>query len=242
MTTARSISLVDSSVERGIVDKVERDGVVYRDAEKCIVLDRELTAHHPEELTSNGKALSKKIEHELVKDVIKYGKEEVFRKMMDSKMKLKLHDLIYLACLYGQKGIVDDIIQHQQRRGEFDANKDTKYGFKPIEISALNGRNDIFRLLLKNGACINYETLKNAVVGGHLETVKIVVDSWHGTPNTEEDLQGLEMRQRQHLNVDELRNRGEDSERISEFLGLSKEFLQNRNRLSGRFYSRNSII
>ena len=27
--------------------------------------------------------LAKKIEHELVKDVIKYGKEEVFRKMMD---------------------------------------------------------------------------------------------------------------------------------------------------------------
>ena len=35
-------------------------------------------------------------------------------------MKLKLHDLIYLACLYAQKGIVEDIIQHQQRRGEFD--------------------------------------------------------------------------------------------------------------------------
>lgn len=76
------------------------------------------------------------------------------------------------------------------------ANKDTKYGFKPIEIAALNGRNDIFRLLLKvvlflsllchrthgplkscitkiflkNGAHINYETLKNAVVGGHIET------------------------------------------------------------------------
>ena len=36
-----------------------------------------------QELTSNGKALAKKIEHELVKDVIKYGKEEVFRKMMN---------------------------------------------------------------------------------------------------------------------------------------------------------------
>ena len=44
------------------------------------------------------------------------------------------------------------------------------------------------------------------------------------------------------MNVDELKNRGEDSERISELLGLSKEFLQNRNRLSGRFYSQNSII
>ena len=35
-------------------------------------------------------------------------------------MKLKLHDLIYLACLYSQKGIVEDIIEHQQRRGEFN--------------------------------------------------------------------------------------------------------------------------
>ena len=67
----------------------------------------------------------------------------------------------------------------------WQANKDTKYGFKPIEIAALNGRNEIFCLLLKvvllaqyvlvniflkNGARINYETLKNAVVGGHLET------------------------------------------------------------------------
>merc|ERR1719500_2618796 len=133
------------------------------------------------------------------------------------------------------------MIQHQlQRRGEFDANKFTKkYGFKPIEIAALNGRNEIFRLLLKNGARINYETLKNAVMGGHLETVRMVVDKWHGSPNTEEDLQGLEMRQRQHINVDELRNRGDEGEKIVEFLGLSKEFQQNRTNLSARFYSRN---
>ena len=103
MTTARSISRVDSTVETGIVNKVETDGVVYRDAEKCYVLDMvhsysylDLLNPHilwqssvssspamHQELTSNGKALTKKIEHELVKDVIKYGKEEVFRKMMD---------------------------------------------------------------------------------------------------------------------------------------------------------------
>ena len=34
-------------------------------------------------MTDNGEALTKKKEHEFVKDVIKYGKEEVFRKMMD---------------------------------------------------------------------------------------------------------------------------------------------------------------
>ena len=60
MTTARSISLVDSTVERGIVDKVERDGVVYRDAEKCYVLDRVQSSsyldlinlhHHPSPIT-----------------------------------------------------------------------------------------------------------------------------------------------------------------------------------------------
>ena len=39
MTTARSISRVDSTVEMGIVNKVERDGVVFRDSEKCYVLD-----------------------------------------------------------------------------------------------------------------------------------------------------------------------------------------------------------
>ena len=98
MTTARSISRVDSTVEMGIVNKVERDGVVYRDSEKCYVLDMVIFwfakppyslgnlrfhYHLHQELTSNGMKLAKKIEHELVKDVIKYGKEEVFRKMMD---------------------------------------------------------------------------------------------------------------------------------------------------------------
>ena len=43
-----------------------------------------------------------------------------------SKMKLKLHDLIYLACLYGQTGIVEDIIQHQQRRADFDVRKNNQ--------------------------------------------------------------------------------------------------------------------
>ena len=107
-------------------------------------------------------------------------------------------------------------------------------------------------------------------------SVKRVVDKWHGSPNTEEDLHGLEMRQRwkyfcssdtfwsvcnilsewvqneifsetmkissewsrQHMNVDELRNQGKESAQIVEFLGLSKEFHQNRNSLSTRFYSR----
>ena len=40
MTTARSISRVDSTVEMGIVNKVESDLVVYRDADKCYVLDQ----------------------------------------------------------------------------------------------------------------------------------------------------------------------------------------------------------
>ena len=76
---------------------------------------------------------TKKLEHEFVKNVIKYGKREVFKKMMKrfffkqyffifelilrfnppSNMKLKLHDLIYLACLYGQIEIVKDMIDHQ---------------------------------------------------------------------------------------------------------------------------------
>ena len=46
--------------------------------------------------------------------------------LFPSKMKLKLHDLIYLACLYGQTGIVEDIIQHQQRRTEFDVSKNNQ--------------------------------------------------------------------------------------------------------------------
>ena len=84
-------------------------------------------------------------------------------------MKLKLHDLIYLACLYGQIEIVNDMIHHQgsekfevnywRKRLKkylfpffnwyFQPNKDTKYGFKPIEIAALNGMNDIVDLLIK---------------------------------------------------------------------------------------------
>ena len=111
MTTARSISRVDSTVEMGIVNKVESDLVVYRDADKCYVLDQVraekkscsylywlnslswclnhncylklVSIYLHQELTSNGARLKTKIEHEFVKDVIKYGKEEVFKKMMD---------------------------------------------------------------------------------------------------------------------------------------------------------------
>ena len=44
MTTARSISRVDSTVEMGIVNKVESDGVVYRDdTGKCYLLDKVLS-------------------------------------------------------------------------------------------------------------------------------------------------------------------------------------------------------
>ena len=44
MTTARSISRVDSTVEMGIVNKVEMDGVVYRDPTgKCYLLDKVLS-------------------------------------------------------------------------------------------------------------------------------------------------------------------------------------------------------
>merc|ERR1711973_165193 len=155
------------------------------------------------DLTMDGRPLTKKLEHEFVKNVIKYGKREVFKKMMKSKMKLKLHDLIYLACLYGQ-----------------------------IEIAALNGMNDIVDLLIQNHAEINYETLKNAVVGGHLETVEKIVENWHLEPISDEDLMGLEIRQRQHMNVDELRVVGEEKEKkkIMEFLQDAKN--------NTRFYSR----
>jgi len=217
----------DPTVEMSIVDKVGTDGVIYRNnsTQDCYVLDKDLT--------KDGRPLTKKQEHEFVKNVIKYGKREVFKKMMKSKMKLKLHDLIYLACLYGQIEIVKDMIDHQG--SDFEPNKDTKYGFKPIEIAALNGMNDIVDLLIENHAEINYETLKNAVVGGHLETVEKLVENWHLEPISDEDLMGLEIRQRQHMNVDELRVVGEEKEKkkIMEFLQDAKN--------NTRFYSRASI-
>ena len=43
----------------------------------------QVSHHLHQELTSNGARLKTKIEHEFVKDVIKYGKEEVFKRMMD---------------------------------------------------------------------------------------------------------------------------------------------------------------
>ena len=96
----------NSVVERCIVDKVGIDGVVYEDEDRRVVLDQ-VQSHSPymailglilqrtffhqfiyQELRNNGQPLSKKnsiwkSEHEFVKDVIKYGKRNVFAKMMD---------------------------------------------------------------------------------------------------------------------------------------------------------------
>ena len=101
----------NSVVERCIVDKVGIDGVVYEDGDRRVVLDQvqsqysiyghtqthtlililQRTFFHQflyQELRNNGQPLSKKnsiwkSEHEFVKDVIKYGKRNVFAKMMD---------------------------------------------------------------------------------------------------------------------------------------------------------------
>ena len=189
MTTARSISRVDSTVEMGIVNKVEMDGVVYRDPTgKCYLLDKVLSenkssvilvfafafpsslfswsqftiaiftaiitcirscwqtmAKHWRKRKSTSlwrtwssmarrrsserwwRGLSVVSEKHAVvnseeKD-LRYFRHHLKPAFFLSNMKLKLHDLIYLACLYGQKGIVEDIIQHQQRRGEFEVSK-----------------------------------------------------------------------------------------------------------------------
>ena len=77
-------------------------------------------------------------------------------------MKLKLSDLLYLACLYGHSQIVGDILKFQEQQGQkqvvisstafirsFQVNKETKYGFTAMEISALNGRSEILRILFQ---------------------------------------------------------------------------------------------
>ena len=64
-----------------------------------------------------------------------------------------------------------------------DPNRVTKYGWTVLEIAAINGRTEVVRLLVSHGADINlmninnhFTPLENAIEGGHLETVQMMME------------------------------------------------------------------
>ena len=65
-----------------------------------------------------------------------------------------------------------------------DPNRVTKYGWTALEISAINGRTEIVRMLVTDhGADVNlkninnhFTPLENAIEGGHLETVMVMME------------------------------------------------------------------
>ena len=60
----------------------------------------------------------------------------------------------------------------------------TKYGWTALEISAINGRTEIVRMLvMDHGADVNlrnrnnhFTPLENAIEGGHLDTVVVMME------------------------------------------------------------------
>ena len=65
-----------------------------------------------------------------------------------------------------------------------DPNRVTKYGWTALEIAAINGRTEIVNLLVRSyGANVNlmninnhYTPLENAIEGGHLDTVRMMME------------------------------------------------------------------
>ena len=64
-----------------------------------------------------------------------------------------------------------------------DPDRVTKYGWTALEIAAINGRTEIVRLLHHHGANINlmnnnthFTPLENAIEGGHVQTVKVMME------------------------------------------------------------------
>ena len=65
-----------------------------------------------------------------------------------------------------------------------DPDRVTKYGYTALEISAINGRTEIVRLLVReHGANVNkmndnnqFTPLENAIEGGHMDTVRMMIE------------------------------------------------------------------
>ena len=83
-----------------------------------------------------------------------------------------------------QGGGGGDLCNYQQLSQHVKPDFITKYGFSAVEIAALNGHYSIVQTLVqKYGADINFQNpynhmrpLENAIEGGHLDTVKYVMN------------------------------------------------------------------
>ena len=122
-------------------------------------------------------------------------KTAVFNHLLASNFQLKVGDLVYLACQHGHIHMVRTMMESKVRIGglesvdviavqRIDPNRVTKYGWTALEISAINGRTEIVRMLVTDhGADVNlkninnhFTPLENAIEGGHLDTVRVMME------------------------------------------------------------------
>ena len=204
-----------------IPDTVE-DLVVYHDNETIVTTEkRDLVQHWGKETY----IITESVCHKFVKTVIQGGKLAVFNLLLAGGFQMHVSDLIYLACQFGHLPLVRVIMD----TGRVEVDNQTKYGWTPLEIAAVNGRTEIVRLLVKTyKANVNldgkYSPLENAIEGGHLDTVKEMVQL--GARYSQGILAGkvdyLKSSAKLVYHQGELINRGDDYDQIVDFLMASQ--------------------
>ena len=193
------------------------DSVVYDDNENILRAEkRNLVQHWRSEMFN----LTESSTHKFVKAVIIEGKLAVFKHLLAGGFQMHLGDLIYIACQYGHLALVREIMD--TRRVEVD--KVTKYGWKPLDIAVVNGRTEVVTLLVKTyHANINigrqYSPLENAIEGGHLDTVKEMIQL--GAQKAGK-VDYLKSSARLVVNQGELVNPGNEYQQISDHLRMSR--------------------
>ena len=200
-----------------IADTVQ-DCVVYRDGETTLTTEgRSLIQHWG----ADSFIIHDSVSHKFVKTVIQGGKLAVFNHLLAGGFSMHLSDLIYLACQFGHLSLVRAIMD----TGRVEVDNVTKYGWTPLEIAAVNGRTDIVKLLVTTyKADVNldrkYTPLENAIEGGHLDTVKVMLEL--GAKYSQGILAGkvdyLKSSAKLVYHQEELINRGNDHDRIAAFL------------------------
>ena len=200
-----------------IPDTVQ-DNIVYKEEESIVILQGRDLVH---QWRSERYIMSESVGHKLVKAVIQGGKVAVFTLLRTSGFPMHYSDLIYLACQFGHLSLVKDIMN----TGIVDVDKVTKYGWTPLEIAAVNGRTEVVRLLVKTyKADINldrqFTPLENAIEGGHLDTVKEMVELKAGYSKgiLMGRIEYLESSAKLVFHQEELINRGNEYKDISDFL------------------------
>jgi len=132
------------------------------------------------EIRQGNTYLTSKETHSFIKEVVSHNKVQVFQTLLNNGISLHLGDLIYLACQRGSRDMVTSIMN----TNHVDPNRVTKYGWTAVEIAAINGHIDIVKMLVNQyNAKKNFENpnngttpLENAIEGGHLETVKQMIE------------------------------------------------------------------